>query len=659
LKEAFDRLVPNRVARFKPEFGEFANAKIAKLRKRRDRFVKLFKKTSDEYYMIKARIETKKMKKRIKKERARIIQVKLKTPNPKSFWSVVNNLLGKRIFNPSIELKMKDDNGDISMIKDATIVSDLFVKFFRDKVLNLAKKLPNSIRHHTTNINPIVYTSSDLELALKNTKSKHCHGFNGIPLRIAKDFCQAFPSVALYYFNLMSKNGLSDAQREARIIPLHKKGSKSEISNYRPIANLCSLSKIYEKLLYQRLLSETEGLEGLYQHGFRKCHSTTTALLQLQDVISKHLEGGRLCLVYSVDLSAAFDVFRPDLFVQMFDKVLSHGLAFSISDFLWNRKIACDVFGARSVTLDMPIGCVQGSTLGPRLFTLYMGKLSEKLCHPEVIGFADDTYVVISGDDIESIKYQTHSISTRHVGFLESLGMVVNKTKTEAIIFSKDPICVDVNFAGTTITTTKSIKALGLTVSHDLKWQCHLDTALSKASAKLSLTRKIRPLLTMSQFLQVATSQIFSTIYYAAPVWLNNTLGHKLWTKINSFHYRVMRVACNDFKRRKKKEVIDSLCKRATPKMWSQFVSSSIAMKIIREGSPVYLSNAILEHMVIERRKPRNGRFFDGSRLKIGRHQIGNRLNHMNSILDPWLNPTPSNDSIRTLLKKHLNFDFK
>ena len=44
----------------------------------------------------------------------------------------------------------------------------------------------------------------------------------------------------------------------ARAIPLHKEGSKSDVSNYRPISLLNSFSKIYEKLMHTRILEFLE-----------------------------------------------------------------------------------------------------------------------------------------------------------------------------------------------------------------------------------------------------------------------------------------------------------------------------------------------------------------------------------------------------------------
>jgi hypothetical protein len=653
LNLAFEELVPLRVARFKPENGEIPNAKIAKVRKRRDRHYKLFIKTGLEFYLHQSKKDTKSLKKIIKKEKKRVIQTKLKSPNPKTFWTVINNMLGKRRFDH--EWSMKSMNGEI--IKDSTIIAENFVDFFTNKVLKLAHTLPGNPAWDSEGAD-VEFTTEDLEKAVKKTKSKHCYGPSGVPLRIVRDFCIVKPGQALDLMNSIAKHGLSLNQKTARIIPLHKKGNKDDFSNYRPIANLCSVGKIFEKLLLHKLLVETEGLEGLYQHGFRSSHSTTTALLQLQDRISKSLDDAKPCLVYSVDLSAAFDVLRPDVFMEAMRDVLSHGLAKSLCDFLKDRRIICEVEGKRSTPRNLPIGCVQGSILGPRIFALYMGKLAESIEHDDVVGFADDTYVIITGNTTEELVSKTEQISKKHVQFLQSIGMVVNPSKTEAVIFGSKENGIEINFAGTPIRTTATMKALGVLLESNLKWDAHLKNVVSKSQTKLSLVRKIRPYITCPQFLQIATCQIFSTLYYASPVWLNHTLSYHLQKRIDSFHYRVMRVAVNDFKGRRKRKDIDQQCKRATPRMWSSYITASLAMKILRDDKPKLLADSIRTSMTVERRRPRNGRFFDTSRRRAGRQRFCNRLKHLNDIDVPWLYPTPTNDSIRVLLKKHFNFDF-
>ncbi|HIF15427.1 MAG TPA: hypothetical protein EYQ86_08995, partial [Bacteroidetes bacterium] len=73
----------------------------------------------------------------------------------------------------------------------------------------------------------------------------------------------------------------------ARVIPIHKGGSKTEVSNYRPISMLTSFSKIYEKLMHFRITEFMEKNNSFYemQYGFRAGRSCEHALLNAQNTL--------------------------------------------------------------------------------------------------------------------------------------------------------------------------------------------------------------------------------------------------------------------------------------------------------------------------------------------------------------------------------------
>ena len=98
----------------------------------------------------------------------------------------------------------------------------------------------------------------------------------------------------------------------SKIIPVHKKGDKKCVENYRPIANLCCVSKVFEKLILKRI-GELEILNGIsvggkQQHGFMRNKSTVTAGLLLQSLISRALDDNEYVAMAGIDLSAAFDI---------------------------------------------------------------------------------------------------------------------------------------------------------------------------------------------------------------------------------------------------------------------------------------------------------------------------------------------------------------
>ena len=84
--------------------------------------------------------------------------------------------------------------------------------------------------------------------------------------------------------------------KTAKVIPIHKKDSKLEASNYRPISLLSNIDKIFEKLMHRRLIEFLEQRLILYykQFGFRKGFSRNYVILALLEIIQKTLHDGQI-----------------------------------------------------------------------------------------------------------------------------------------------------------------------------------------------------------------------------------------------------------------------------------------------------------------------------------------------------------------------------
>ena len=82
----------------------------------------------------------------------------------------------------------------------------------------------------------------------------------------------------------------------AKVIPIHKKQSKVDYTNYRPISLLSNIEKIIEKLVYKRLSNflDINNLIYLSHFGFRPKYSSTHALINLTESIRQSLDEVRL-----------------------------------------------------------------------------------------------------------------------------------------------------------------------------------------------------------------------------------------------------------------------------------------------------------------------------------------------------------------------------
>ena len=97
--------------------------------------------------------------------------------------------------------------------------------------------------------------------------------------------------------------------KEAKVIPLFKKGTTVDPGNHRPVSFLCVLSKILEQVAHTQLSEylEKHGLLFDNQSGFRGGYSTDSCLIGLTDFIKCEMGKGNLVGMVLIDLQKAFD----------------------------------------------------------------------------------------------------------------------------------------------------------------------------------------------------------------------------------------------------------------------------------------------------------------------------------------------------------------
>jgi hypothetical protein len=331
------------------------------------------------------------------------------------------------------------------------------------------------------------------------------------------DTFHAYKDVFLALFNrILSEGKIHRIWKLAIVTPVHKKGPKDSVSNYRPVSDLCSLSKLFERCLLE--LIDCRQLEGEHQHGFRSNRSTVTAMLEIESVIEDALDENKKVLMYSTDLSAAFDMLRPGILGNVLKKSMPSKVTCLILDFLSDRSYKVKLGTSLSLEIEMKIGCAQGSTIGPKLFSMYCGGLSRIICE-RVIWYADDSYVLLVGNDIEELKERASTTMKKHVEWFTTIGMVVNVDKTEAVIFSKSyvsPILLTVN--GESFSTRDTMKVLGVTFDSKLKWDVHVNNVVKSAKSNIHGLCILRRNLSEKLYLKILTSQFFAKMYYGSVV---------------------------------------------------------------------------------------------------------------------------------------------
>ena len=234
---------------------------------------------------------------------------------------------------PNICLKEND-----KFVFDPAAISNVFRGFFSDIAKNLLAKLPTASNRFNKNSVSEFYkdfnvknkfqfshvTDETILDILKNLDVTKATGIDNIAAIFLKDGAEILASPIAQLCNLsISTSTFPDDCKTAKLVPIYKKGSKTDPKNYRPISLLPLISKIIEKVIHnqtQSFLDENNILYD-YQSGFRKKYSTESCLSFLTDKISKGFDSGLYTGMILIDLQKAFDTIDHELLPLTFTAV--------------------------------------------------------------------------------------------------------------------------------------------------------------------------------------------------------------------------------------------------------------------------------------------------------------------------------------------------
>ena len=157
---------------------------------------------------------------------------------------------------------------------------------------------------------------------INESPNKTSTGFDDLSMRLIKLIVsEIIPSLTcIFNQSLHRPTGISpDKLKITKVIPIYKKGSLNDISNYRPISLLPSISKIFEKLIFIQLSTYLNEHKLLLdsQYGFRKCCRILTSLSQCgsyPQIPGRRLTGMTASLSYRGDVRTQSSVVRPLVF---------------------------------------------------------------------------------------------------------------------------------------------------------------------------------------------------------------------------------------------------------------------------------------------------------------------------------------------------------
>lgn len=232
----------------------------------------------------------------------------------KEVWNIVNINIG-RLKKPINISELKQDGHYIYSKQN---ICNAFCHYFSKISENLlmstyhtSHDIEGTIGHiHPSSIFFNDITPAEIQNTLNIMRNKSSSGFDQIPIKVIKYLSNYLLSPLTYIYNLCVQKGtFPENLKLALVIPLHKKGDRDIIDNYRPIALLSSFSKLFEKIISNRISNFliNYNLLSQNQHGFTAKRSTTSATYDLTNYIYEALDKKQFIVVIFFYLTRAFD----------------------------------------------------------------------------------------------------------------------------------------------------------------------------------------------------------------------------------------------------------------------------------------------------------------------------------------------------------------
>ncbi len=449
--------------------------------------------------------------------------------NSKNWWWAVKRLQGV-YGHPGIPT-LQDASGTYPTSQSK---ADAFCKLFATKcTIENSDDPPPQVEPLTTNrIDHVMFRPRDIRRRMRKLDPNKATGPDNISNRILRECADCLATPIAKLFRFIFARGLFPTQwKKARVVPVHKKKSRADPANYRPISLLCNISKLMEffvnKALRQHLFKH--GLIRENQFGFRPHHSAADLLTYLSHEWMSSLNNREEVKVVALDIKAAFDrVWHRGLLAKLEARGLSGKLLEWIQNYLCDRRIQVVVGGQSSAERQINASVPQGSILGPTLFLAYIDDLGHGLCNNNYLFADDDTlYRILHHNDLAQ-SVDSLNMDLSHINqWGKDWKVLFAPEKCKVMSISKrrppnEPPPPSTLYLGDTpLEECTQLDILGVTFTRNMSFQPHIDKVACRAGKRVSVLQRVGPYLDTKGRATVYKAHIRSVMEYAPLSWMS------------------------------------------------------------------------------------------------------------------------------------------
>ncbi|XDV10891.1 hypothetical protein PO909_000002 [Leuciscus waleckii] len=398
--------------------------------------------------------------------------------NTRSLFKTFNSLLCPPPPQPTSSLTA-DDFANFLTNKRTTISSQFSAPHTQEPRLT-----PSTANNPLSSFSPL--TEEEVSTLLLSSHPTTCP-LDPIPSHLLQAISPTLLPALTHIINSSLHTGtFPTAFKQARVTPLLKKPTlnTSFVENYRPVSLLPFIAKTLERAVFNQLtsfLSLNNQLD-VNQSGFKKGHSTETALLSVTEALRIAKAASKSSVLILLDLSAAFDTVNHQILMSSLSSLGITGTSLHwFESYLTGRSFRVAWRSEVSKHIQpLTTGVPQGSVLRPLLFSIYTTSLGHII---QAHGFsyhcyADDTQLFLSFQpDDPTVAARVSSCLADISAWMKEHHLQLNLAKTELLVLPANPSLqhdFTIQLESSSITPSRSVRNLGVTFDDQLTFTDHI-----------------------------------------------------------------------------------------------------------------------------------------------------------------------------------------
>ena len=362
--------------------------------------------------------------------------------NMKKTWQVINKLLTNRKRKSHTITALKDPRDNNLVTHNPSRIPNILNEHFATIGNKLTMKLSprsNYMDYLAKSKSPDSsflfqpVSPNDVKFQILSLSNNKSHGLYSCPAQLLKCASNIFSPILAEIFNTSISLGAYPSKLKlSKITAIFKSDDETDALNYRPISLLSNFNKIFEKIMYNRMVRFIEEHSILYpsQYGFRKGHSTHHAIIDILEAIQSNMDRRLITCGIFIDLKKAFDTVNHKI---LLDKLNHYGFRGIIND--WFRSYLTDRTQTTLTGSHISEKCVctcgvpQGSVLGPLLFLLYVNDIHNCSSKLKFFLFADDTNITFADKNLKTLEVTVNNEIGKLNNWLTSNKLTLNTKK--------------------------------------------------------------------------------------------------------------------------------------------------------------------------------------------------------------------------------------